>query len=190
MKSTLPLRLCGLLIAALGLLASGCATIVKGTTQDIPISSDPAGARISIDGRPSGTTPTKVTMDRKHSHMVTIEQENYEVENVAITNSMGGAVAGNIILGGLVGWGVDAVSGAQYNLHPDTVSVRLRPKTQKTAADLRPAPTKTETFSKELAKLDEMKTDGKISGTEYDKMRTSLLTTFQAEPAKDPNNTK
>jgi len=175
---------CGLLLAVLGLSTSGCATIVKGTTQDIPISSDPAGARITIDGRPSGTTPTKVTMDRKHSHMVTLEAENYEVENIAVTNSMGGAVAGNIIAGGLVGWGVDAVSGAQYNLHPDTVTVRLRARTPPSALDGRPAPTKTEVFSRDLAKLDELKADKKISEAEYDKLRASLLATYQGDPAK------
>jgi hypothetical protein len=185
MKSTLPYCLCGLFIAALGSLTSGCATIVKGTTQDIPISSDPAGARVSVDGRPSGTTPTKVTMDRKHSHMVTIELENYEAENVAITNSMGGAVAGNIIAGGLVGWGVDAVSGAQYNLHPDTVAVRLRAKASTPATNIPATTTKTDTFSKELAKLDELKSNGKISEEEYGKLRASLLATYQTNLATE-----
>ena len=35
------------------------------------------------------------------------------------------AVAGNIIAGGLVGWGVDAVTGAQYNLKPESINVTL-----------------------------------------------------------------
>ncbi len=122
--------------------------------------------------------------------MVTVEQESYEIENIAITNSMGGAVAGNIIAGGLVGWGVDAVSGAQYNLHPDTVAVRLRPKSGLSAADVRPTPSKTDMFSKDLAKLDEMKADGKISGAEYDKMRATLIANYQIEAAKDSANNK
>jgi hypothetical protein len=121
------------------LLTSGCATIVKGTTQDIPVASDPAGARIAVDGMPMGTTPGKVTLKRKQSHMVSLEKEGYEVENVAVTNSMGGAVAGNIIAGGLIGWGVDAMSGSQYNLHPDTINVRLRPRTAGATAP--PTPT-------------------------------------------------
>ena len=32
---------------------------------------------------------------------------------------------GNILAGGLIGWGVDATSGAQYNLTPEVISVKL-----------------------------------------------------------------
>ena len=128
MNSSLLIRV---LILALGIAAvsfcTGCATIVKGTTQEIPVSSEPTGARVSVDGSAAGTTPTTVTLSRKANHMVTIEKEGFQSESVAITKSMSAAVAGNIIAGGLVGWGVDAVSGAQYNLNPTTVNVRLQP---------------------------------------------------------------
>ena len=60
--------------------------------------------------------------------MVVIEKEGFAPESIAVTKSMGGAVAGNIIAGGLIGWGVDAMTGAQYNLAPNTINVRLSPK--------------------------------------------------------------
>ena len=127
MKKHIQLLLAIALVSASTLL-SGCATIVKGTTQVIPISSDPTGARVTIDSAPAGTTPTTVTLSRKQNHMVVIEKEGYAPESVAVTKSMGGAVAGNIIAGGFIGWGVDAMSGAQYNLAPNTISVRLTAK--------------------------------------------------------------
>lgn len=176
MLRPLPLLLSfALAIATAGL--SGCATIVKGTTQKVPISSDPAGARVLVDGQPAGTTPTTVTLSRKHSHMVTLEHEACEVENIPVTNSMGAAVAGNIIAGGLVGWGVDAVSGAQYNLHPATVSVKLRAK-----APAPPPSPAMDTLAQELARLDELKSGGKLSEAEYSRLRTALLNTYPALP--------
>jgi hypothetical protein len=185
-----PFLVFALVASLLALCGSGCATIVKGTTQDIPIASEPSGARVAVDGKSSGSTPTKVTMDRKRSHMVTLELDGYETENIAVTNSIGGAVAGNIIAGGLVGWGVDAMTGAQYNLHPDTVTARLRPKTNGSvpgapasapSVAVTPAPAnRTATLADELAKLDEMKAQGKVSDEEHGKLRASLLADYQA----------
>jgi hypothetical protein len=173
------------LILALGIAAvsfcTGCATIVKGTTQEIPVSSEPTGARVSVDGSAAGTTPTTVTLSRKANHMVTIEKEGYQSESVAITKSMSAAVAGNIIAGGLVGWGVDAVSGAQYNLNPTTVNVRLQP-----VAEARSGGNgngnggnATRSFVEELNKLDGLLEQGKVSPEEHRRLRTALIEKYQ-----------
>lgn len=152
-------------------LDTGCATVIKGRNQTIPIASAPAGAKVKVDGIPWGTTPTSVQLDRKHSHMITLELADYEVENVSIINSMGWAVAGNAIAGGLIGWGVDASTGAQYNLHPDTVNVTLRPKTKLAT----PTPTPTKNVAEELGKLDELHAAGKLADDEYGSMRRAVL---------------
>lgn len=155
---------------------TGCATIVKGTTQVIPVSSDPTGARISVDGAPAGTTPATVTLSRKQNHMIVIEKEGFAPESVAVTKSMGGAVAGNIIAGGLIGWGVDAMTGAQYNLAPNTVNVRLSTKTDQVAAA---TTNKTKDFIDELNKLDALLVDKKVSPEEYAKLRAALVEKYQ-----------
>ena len=159
-------------------LLSGCATIVKGTTQVIPVSSDPTGARVTVDNSPAGTTPTTVTLNRKQNHMVVIEKEGFAPESIAVTKSMGGAVAGNIIAGGFIGWGVDAMTGAQYNLAPNTISVRLATKAdQPNLASA--AANKTKEFIDELNKLDALLVDKKISPEEYGKMRAALVAKYQ-----------
>lgn len=109
--------------------------------------------------------------------MVTIEKESYTSESVAVTKSMGGAVAGNILAGGLVGWGVDAVSGAQYNLNPQTINVRLQQATL--AASVATSAGKTKQFVEELTKLDELLEQKKITPEEYQKMRTTLVEKYQ-----------
>jgi hypothetical protein len=46
-----------LIAVSLGLLAASCATIMRGSTQDVGIASSPTGARVTVDNQPRGTTP-------------------------------------------------------------------------------------------------------------------------------------
>jgi hypothetical protein len=118
----------GIMIGGLGLFWSvaGGATIINGTTQEIPITSSPEGASVQVD-QWRGTTPTTAELSRKRSHLVQLSKPGYLSETVRLERVVSGAVAGNIIAGGLIGWGVDAASGGQYRLVPDTVHVTLRP---------------------------------------------------------------
>lgn len=159
---------------------TGCATIIKGTHQDVPVSSEPSGASVLVDGVREGSTPATLRLSRKQSHVVTIELKGYDSENVTLKPSMGGAVAGNIVAGGLIGWGVDASTGAQYNLHPDSVAVRLR-KTEPTivvGAEKPPQPLVSNLLS-ELEKLDAMKAEHRISPDEYAQLRAATLKKYQ-----------
>lgn len=116
-----------ILFSLVSLNCVSCATIVNGTTQKIPVSSDPIGASVFVDGVPVGYTPLNIELKRKHTHLVTVSHEGYEDEAVRLEPVLSAVVAGNIIAGGFVGWGVDAVSGSQYRLIPDAVFVRLKP---------------------------------------------------------------
>ena len=117
------------LVGTLLMVFTGCATIVKGTTQTIPVSSDPSGADVTLDGLLYGQTPTTLEVKRKRNHLVVIEKTGFSPKSVPITKNVGGAVWGNILAGGLIGWGVDATSGAQYNLTPEVITVKLEPAT-------------------------------------------------------------
>lgn len=118
-------------IAVLALLLattlSSCATVINGTHQRVPISSSPTGAEVDIDGYYVGSTPTTVSITRKDSHLITLTKQGYEESVVRLNPQLSAAVAGNIIAGGFVGWGVDAVTGSQYYLAPETVDVNLQP---------------------------------------------------------------
>ncbi len=155
---------------------AGCASIVKGTTQAIPVATNPTGATVKLDGNPVGQTPTSVDVKRKGDHLLTLEKEGYQPESVAITRNIGGAVFGNIIAGGLVGWGVDAISGAQYNLTPKTINLTLRPN----SAGEKPSAEKSDavTFIEELKRLDVLHEERKITDEEYAKMRTALVARY------------
>ena len=160
-------------------LLSGCATIVKGTTQSVPVASDPDKADVIADGQQMGQTPIDLKLQRKRDHLITISKTGFQSKSIAVTKSVGGAVWGNIIAGGLIGWGVDATSGAQYNLSPESISVKLEPlKEGETETSSREP--KSDFISK-LNDLDELKEQKKISDEEYSAMRTSLFKQYYPE---------
>jgi hypothetical protein len=174
-----------LALIALTSFSVGCASIVKGTTQAIPVSSNPNGADVTLDGNKVGQTPVSVEVKRKSDHLMTISKPGYESENIAITRNLGGAVFGNILAGGLVGWGVDAVSGAQYNLTPATISVTLYKSGQVPESRLA-ARNDAATFIAELKQLDELHAAKQITDEEYVKMRTALVNRYSGDGADAP----
>lgn len=113
---------------------SGCATIVSGTNQKISIASTQKGANIKIERLTgsqaipfwSGKTPAAVNFYRKHSYRITISQEGFESASFPVEYAgMNGWIWGNIIIGGLPGILVDAISGAGIILRPDKVNATL-----------------------------------------------------------------
>jgi len=121
------------------LTASGCATIIKGSDQEIGISSTPEKAELRVLDRNnmeifSSKTPASVTLDRgdgffqKARYTVEITKPGYETKSIQLTGKLNGGwyLAGNLIFGGWIGWLiVDPLSGAMWKLEPDIVNVRL-----------------------------------------------------------------
>lgn len=112
---------------------SGCASITRGTKEALVIQSDPAGAKVTLSNGMVGYTPTAFKLKRKSNLGVTIEKEGYETVRTRVTHqtASGGAagMAGNLVFGGFIGAGVDALSGATQELTPNPVSVKLVPVT-------------------------------------------------------------
>lgn len=158
---------------------AGCATIVKGTSQKVPVASDPTGADVIVDGNLSGQTPTTVVLKRKNDHLITLEKTGYQSTSVAVVKNVGGAVWGNILAGGLIGWGVDAADGAQYNLVPVTINVKLAPVESSGLANGHPDDAKM--FIEKLQALDQLHGAKQISDDEYGKARLALFKRYMPE---------
>ena len=167
-----------LLVAPLFFLTQGCASIFKGTTQPIPIASDPSGADIVLDGKVMGQTPKTLALKRKGTYVVTIQKPGFEQQSVPIVRNIGGAVWGNAIAGGLIGWGVDAASGAQYNLSPESVSVKLLP-VNTTVAGM--TTDNSNNLVSELKTLDQLYDARQISREEYVNTRVALFKKYMPE---------
>jgi hypothetical protein len=123
-----------LIAAALVLPCIGCASVTRGTTENISISSTPSGATAELSGfdiPTSCVTPCVVVAKRNADITVTINKEGYEPQVIPLTKEIPGTgaagFAGNILLGGLVGMGVDAATGAALDHKPNPVIVTLKP---------------------------------------------------------------
>jgi hypothetical protein len=121
-------------IAALCVALGGCASITRGTTENISIASTPSGAEATITGLEVPTacvTPCAIVAKRNADISVTIAKEGYEPQIVQLTTEIPGTgaagFAGNLLAGGLIGMGVDAATGAATDHKPNPVIVTLQP---------------------------------------------------------------
>jgi hypothetical protein len=123
-----------LLAAAIALPCVGCASVTRGTTENISIATTPAGATAEISGLEIPTacvTPCVVQAKRNADITVTINKDGFEPQIIPLTKEVPGSgaagFAGNILAGGLIGMGVDAVTGAAQDHKPNPVIVTLQP---------------------------------------------------------------
>lgn len=112
-------------LVLLALLLSGCATIMTGPMQRVPITSNPSGAVAKVDGTMAAVTPTIFTLERKTDHTIEISKEGYRTATVILKHTLSGATAGNLLVGGIIGAAVDGMSGAMFKLVPERVDVNL-----------------------------------------------------------------
>jgi hypothetical protein len=122
------------LAAAIALPCVGCASMTRGTTENISIATTPAGATAEITGLEIPTacvTPCVVQAKRSADITVTINKEGYEPQTIPLTKEVPGSgaagFAGNLLAGGLIGMGVDAATGAAQDHKPNPVIVTLQP---------------------------------------------------------------
>ncbi len=146
------------LVMSLGLLGGGCATIVDGTDQKVPVTSNPPGANVMVDGGSTVTTPTDLKLSRREAHSLLISMPGYHSERVSMKRELSGAIFGNIILGGIVGGVADLASGASHHLEPKEVHVELqkiKPGEQLQVREWRAPEKVKETEKKEESKVGE-----------------------------------
>ncbi len=97
----------------------------------LQIVSQPAGAQVKTsNGYSCDNTPCELKIPRRSKFVVTISKAGCQTQQVKVTNELaeGGAagMAGNVLIGGVIGIGVDAATGATQNLEPNPVMVNLR----------------------------------------------------------------
>ncbi len=134
-----------------GLLLSGCATLLEGTSQEILVSTNPAGATCTLEreGQTIATVATTpgaaLVQRRKYDITVRCKKDGF-LEATYINNSglASGAVAGNVAADLLLTAGlssiVDSASGAD-NQYDSAVNITMIPMSAAAANAVAPAPT-------------------------------------------------
>ena len=108
-------------------LLSGCASIVSGTNQSVSVDTpgcDAAACQLTND---KGTwyvkSPGSVTVSRAYGNLsVVCSKEGFGNATTSVASSTKGMAFGNILVGGIIGAGVDMGTGAAYD-YPATISV-------------------------------------------------------------------
>lgn len=128
---------------AVTLAASGCATVTRGAHEAFVVETDPPGATVQIDagdGTRSCTSPCSVKVNRRGPLHVEIDRPGCERIETTVTSQItaGGAVgmAGNVILGGLIGAAIDGATGAMSAHKPNPLHVNLVCTKPERTADL------------------------------------------------------
>ena len=113
---------------------ASCATVTRGVHEKIKVLSEPTSAYAELSSGERGLTPVTFLKRRKENFDVTVSKPGYITQTVKVKSNFsptgGGAMAGNLIAGGVVGVGVDAVSGASLSLYPNPVVVHLVPQSK------------------------------------------------------------
>ncbi|AOO81923.1 translation initiation factor 2 [Bosea vaviloviae] len=119
-------------VAAIAGALGGCATVTRGTTDQITVNSIPseAEARTSL-GHACPATPCTWEVSRKAEFTVSFSKPGYEAMQIPVATRVAGAgvagFAGNVVIGGLIGMGVDAATGSTLEHYPSPVIATLIP---------------------------------------------------------------
>lgn len=108
-----------------------CATVTRGTKEVFVVESEPPGAVVEMsNGMSCKATPCSFKVPRKEALVVTVSKEGYETSSHTVQTQVSGgggaAMAGNVLVGGLIGVGVDAASGAMLEHKPNPLQVTLQ----------------------------------------------------------------
>ena len=132
MKATLKAAI----LACATLLLTNCASIVSKSSWPVTISSNPAGANVTVTNQKgvnihTATTPTTVTLNsgggffKRAEYHLTFTSKGHAPHTVELKARMNGWFVGNLVFGGLIGiLIVDPATGAMWKLD-DQVNVNL-----------------------------------------------------------------
>lgn len=129
--------------AALALSTGACGTITRGSTSDVTFNSAPAGAQVQTSiGLSCPATPCTFPISRKQPFVATFTLDGYEPQQIPVTTEVSGGgaagMAGNLVVGGIVGVVVDASTGASLDHSPNPVFATMLPIVQPKPSALPP----------------------------------------------------
>jgi len=122
-----------LMAGATALLLAGCATVTRGTTDQVQVVSTPSEARVTTSvGHACASTPCTFEVSRKSEFIVTVHKDGYQEATVPVSTRVAGSgaagFAGNLLLGDIVGTAAEAAAAeAALEHYPNPVNVTLTP---------------------------------------------------------------
>lgn len=130
----------GALLVLAMLTIGGCATLLKGSNEQVMINSDPSGANVSINGQQTGTTPYVTTVPSSQDLQIEVSKPGYQTANVDDkTNFRWGYEIWSFVEF-IIPMGVDLADGAAWGHQQTMIAAHLEPANVTGAAAPTPAP--------------------------------------------------
>ena len=118
-----------LVLAILFVLSTGCATITRGRSEAVDGEDATDRCRVTLSNGMTCRTPCALTIRRKYPFSVDVCKAGYKRVVTQVVSSIHGAggvgLAGNVLLGGAIGAGVDVGTGAARDLEPNPLEITL-----------------------------------------------------------------
>lgn len=159
-------------------LLTGCATLLNGPRQDIPVTTSPKEAAVTAEEN-SALTPTTFTLERNRDYLLTITKEGYETQKIKIVHVINAAAAGNLLTFGMIGVAIDTATGACWTLKPEEITITLRPLSfhEKFAEN---AHLNEKTLQNQLASLKQLEDANLLTTTQYKILRELTIHCVQS----------
>lgn len=121
-----------LMTIAVACSVSACGTVTRGSNEDVTFNSEPPGAKVQTStGLVCQATPCTYPISRKQEFVATFELPGHHSQQIAVKTEVSGGgaagMAGNILIGGIVGVVVDASTGATLDHSPNPVFATMAP---------------------------------------------------------------
>lgn len=116
------------LILCAVLSGSGCATIMSGNQQTVPVTSNPPGATVTTGNGQTITTPGAVVLSTKETHMLVAEYPGRETQQRPLLKKLNKWVICDPLWDfGIISLPIDFISGSANELHPKSVHFSFPP---------------------------------------------------------------
>ena len=118
-------------LMSLLLLMIGCATLVNGSRQKIPVKTVPKGATVTAIGEKSIQSPGSLLLKRNRNYSILIDKKGYVSVEIHLGRTLTPWIWGNILTGGPIGAIVDFISNGAMDFSRDRIYVHLKPEQEK-----------------------------------------------------------
>jgi PEGA domain len=120
-------RSASVLLALIMAVQSGCATLLKGSNEQVMITSYPAGAKVSLNGQNQGTTPYVANVPSSQDLDIQLSKPGYQAASIKDDTSLRWGYEIWSFVAFVIPLGVDMADGAAWGHDQTMVAAHMDP---------------------------------------------------------------
>ena len=115
-----------ILISITSLLFTNCATVLKGSTDNVKFTSEPTGAVVYANGKNMGKTTISLKLKSNVTYKIEFKLDDYDTKYEFLNKSLNtGYLVLDILCGVFPAVIIDAITGDWYNLDQENINMIL-----------------------------------------------------------------